>query len=490
MRQQHLRTILAVGCLAWAGLMLPPRASAEEEATAPTTTDAVSRVYVELNTTRGPILLELNAEKAPITVANFLEYVRDGFYDDTIFHRVISNFMIQGGGYTSDMQRKTEGLRPDIKNEWKNGLSNERGTIAMARRGNQPDSASSQFFINVVDNDILDKPRDGAGYAVFGRVVAGMDVVDEIRMTKVRNDPRLRGMGKVVPVEPVVIESTEILVGSTADQVAEAVKKADEMDPPTAEAQRVEELRRQFEEAIQEARNAMMQARQAPGPAGAEAREEAQEAQKRANELMDKLAEAQATVDTAQEKVVKAAWPADKTDTSEGAKQRRTELIAGVKVLAEQVEARLAAEKEAEEARMAAEKQKQIEAKIAELEEEAGKPVVKTDSGLIYVVLEEGEGDVTPKEGDRAKAHYTGWLLDGTEFDSSRKRGTPLPFTVTEGPGGVIKGWVEAVKDMKVGERRKLLIPPELGYGKRGSPPRIPPDSYLIFDMELVSIGE
>jgi len=136
---------------------------------------------VRLETTMGNIVLELDREHAPATVDNFLAYVNDGFYDGTIFHRVIDGFMIQGGGYTADLSRKE--TRPPIQNEADNGLKNTRGSIAMART-RDPHSASAQFFINVADNSALDhKAPDarGWGYAVFGRVADGMGVVDEIR---------------------------------------------------------------------------------------------------------------------------------------------------------------------------------------------------------------------------------------------------------------------------------------------------------------------
>ena len=147
----------------------------------------------------GNITLELDATKAPISTANFLQYVDSGHYDGTIFHRVIGNFMIQGGGFTADMNQKKTGEQ--IKNEWTNKVSNKKYTVAMARLGNQPDSATAQFFINVGDNAFLDQPRDGAGYAVFGKVTAGTDVVDKIKGVRTGNS---RGMGDV-PVEPVVI---------------------------------------------------------------------------------------------------------------------------------------------------------------------------------------------------------------------------------------------------------------------------------------------
>lgn len=139
---------------------------------------------VSLTTNFGEIVLELEAEKAPKSVGNFLTYVNAGFYDGTIFHRVIDGFMIQGGGFTEAVERKT--TRPPIENEAANGLKNERGTIAMARTSD-PHSATAQFFINVVDNDFLNHTAPsgrGWGYAVFGRVVEGMDVVDKIRVVE------------------------------------------------------------------------------------------------------------------------------------------------------------------------------------------------------------------------------------------------------------------------------------------------------------------
>jgi len=135
-------------------------------------------VYVTMTTSMGDIVIELNNEKAPLSTANFLSYVDKGFYEGTIFHRIIPNFMIQGGGFTADMSQKPTG--PGVKNEWKNGLKNVRGSIAMARTA-IADSGTSQFFINVVDNPFLDQPRDGAAYAVFGKVVSGMEVVDKIK---------------------------------------------------------------------------------------------------------------------------------------------------------------------------------------------------------------------------------------------------------------------------------------------------------------------
>jgi peptidyl-prolyl cis-trans isomerase B (cyclophilin B) len=158
---------------------------------------------VTLHTTYGPIKLELDAEKAPATVANFLAYVREGFYDGTIFHRVIDNFMIQGGGFDADMKQKS--TRDPIENEADNGLKNDFGTVAMARTMD-PHSATAQFFINVKDNDFLNhsgKTMQGWGYCVFGRVVEGEEVLEKIRAVPTTS----RGGHQDVPVETVIIES-------------------------------------------------------------------------------------------------------------------------------------------------------------------------------------------------------------------------------------------------------------------------------------------
>ncbi len=161
---------------------------------------------VKLTTSRGAITIELDPVKAPISTENFLSYVKAGTYDGTIFHRVIANFMIQGGGFTPDMAKKP--TSKPIKNEWQNGLKNMRGTIAMARLGGDPNSATNQFFINVVDNGFLDRPQsDGAAYAVFGKVTEGLDVVDAIRTVKTGN----KAGHQDVPLEAVVISKAEVI---------------------------------------------------------------------------------------------------------------------------------------------------------------------------------------------------------------------------------------------------------------------------------------
>ena len=324
---------------------------------------------VKMETTLGDIVLKLDAEKAPATVINFVQYANDKFFDGTIFHRVMSSFMIQGGGYTPDMEKKTAGLRTGVKNEWQNGLTNVRGTISMARLGGQPDSGSSQFFINVVDNPSLDKPQgDGAAYCVFGKVVEGLEVVDKIRNTEVATNEKYGGgRSKVVPVEPVIIKSVTV-VG--------------EFDQAKAKA------------------------------AAAEA-----------------------------EKAAIAA-----ADAAEAAREKTLKDI------------------------------------IAKAEKEAGTRAVTTDSGLTYIDMKVGDG-ASPEPTDRVEVHYTGWLVDGTKFDSSVDRGTPAKF----GLNRVIKGWTEGVGSMKVGGKRKLVIPADLAYGAAGRP-SIPPNATLVFDVELLSI--
>lgn len=168
----------------------------------------ITKKQVKLETSEGNIVLELDITRAPLSVLNFMKYVREGFYDGTIFHRVISNFMIQGGGFTPEMERKTPNA--PIKNEADNGLKNLRGTIAMART-NDPHSATAQFFINVTDNTFLNhssKTTRGWGYTVFGRVIKGMNVVDKIRNQRTGpNGPFPRD----VPVKMILIHKATII---------------------------------------------------------------------------------------------------------------------------------------------------------------------------------------------------------------------------------------------------------------------------------------
>lgn len=373
---------VVIGLVPLAGAQNEPAEMPDEKAATQPSTPDLLHPRVKMTTTLGEIVLELDAEKAPITVQNFLQYAHDGFYVDTVFHRVIANFMIQGGGFTTEMDQKQEGLRPPIKNEWKNGLKNARGTVAMART-NAPDSATSQFFINVVDNKQLDMPRGGAAYCVFGRVVEGIDVVDKVKSVELILHPKYKAPKPVTPKEPVVIESVGLLEGYGYDAVFEAIKKKHAARFEAEERARLEREKKQLEE-----------------------------------------------------------------------EKKRKEL--------------------------AAEFQELLDKGV----DRQGNQLQTTSSGLMYVVLEEGEGPL-PGPTNTVVTHCTGWLLDGKEFFTTRGK-QPLPVALAR--PRVIDGWKEALPMMKAGATWRLIIPPELAYGDRGRPGKIPPKSTLVFDVEMVEI--
>lgn len=226
--------------LVLAGLALPALGLAQDAAPAATQPVAVPPAVaapaagprVALHTNMGDIVLELDPAKAPVSVENFLQYVRDGHYNGTIFHRVIDNFMAQGGGFTADLQQKP--TRAPIKNEANNGLSNLRGTVAMARTS-EPHSAAAQFFINVVDNprlDFVSEQNDFTwGYTVFGKVVEGMETVDKIRA--VETGPQ-GPFARDVPKTAVTIESAEILAAPAAAAPAAAPAPAETPAAPAS----------------------------------------------------------------------------------------------------------------------------------------------------------------------------------------------------------------------------------------------------------------
>jgi len=201
--------MIILSAIGHSALAQTPTAQKAEEAT----------VSVLIKTSMGEIVLELDHAKAPITVENFLKYVDEGFYNGVIFHRVIPKFMVQTGGFLPDMSQKKPGA--SIQNEWKNGLTNVRGSIAMARLGGQANSATSQFFINVADNSFLDQPRDGAGYAVFGKVIQGMDVVDKIQNVKTSTV----GQFGDVPVQPIIMEKVTRLDKKAKPAAPDETKK-------------------------------------------------------------------------------------------------------------------------------------------------------------------------------------------------------------------------------------------------------------------------
>lgn len=191
-----MRKLMLAGAL-MASLMTGVTMAADEVKAPP--------LYVEMDTNLGNVVFELDEAKAPITVENFKNYVDDGFYDGLIFHRVIDGFMVQGGGFDTDMKQKKTAA--PIKIESDNGLKNVRGSIAMARTMD-PNSATSQFFINTQDNTFLDYPgQDGYGYTVFGKVVEGMDVIDKMEKVKTTS----KGMHQDVPTKPIVIESMKFV---------------------------------------------------------------------------------------------------------------------------------------------------------------------------------------------------------------------------------------------------------------------------------------
>lgn len=387
MRVAVLFALWPVIAMAQTGDAPKPAEPAKPAAATPPAPTAPSPMMprVKMVTSLGDITLELDGDKAPISTLNFVKYAEDKFYDETIFHRVMKTFMIQGGGYTAEIDEKKTGLRPSIKNEWKNGLKNARGTISMARLGGQVDSATAQFFINVVDNARLDAPQsDGAAYAVFGKVIEGMDTVDKIRDTAVKSNAKYSG-GDVVPVETVLIKSVAV-VGSY-------------------------------------------------DKAGIE----------------KKVGEAEAAAATATKAAAEAA-----------------------KVAAEKA-------KEASAAKMTETTKK--------VEEETKLKATTTESGLVFFDLKVGEGE-QPSGTAKIEVHYTVWLTDGTPVDSSLDKGTPYPLDMKDGVivSSVIKGWKEGVATMKVGGKRKLIVPPHLAWGDKGFGGKIGPNAVTVFEIEMLAI--
>ncbi|MFQ5590986.1 MAG: peptidylprolyl isomerase [Phycisphaerae bacterium] len=324
---------------------------------------------VQVDTTVGSFVLELNGEKAPVSTMNFIWYAEDGYYNGTIFHRVIPDQYIQGGGYLPNLDRKVEGLRPGIPSEWDNGLRNEQWTIAMSRRAGKPESATSTFQINMDDNPAFDMPQaDGAAYTVFGKVVDGLEAIAKIRDSKTTTNSKYGGTAATIPAEPIVIKSVKVIRSFDRGRIERTAKRA--LDALRNEREYIKE------------RNAL------------------------------ELAEA-----------------------------------------------------------------------VKEIEEETGRKMVTTDSGLMYVDLKVGDGP-SPKLTDTVTAHYTGWLLDGEQFQTSRHRDAPPQFRLVD----TLPAWIEGLKTMKVGGKRKLIAPPELGYGPMGRPGIVPPNTALIFEIELLGI--
>lgn len=324
--------------------------------------------YVRMTTSAGSFVVELDGNKAPISVKNFLAYVDDGFYNGTVFHRVVKNFVVQGGGKTLDPETfkfQKKKTKAPIKNEATNGLKNEYGTIAMARTAS-PDSGTSQFYINVKDNTSLNHPRGGGwGYCVFGRVIDGMDTIETIHA---------HGSAE-----------------GSADGVV-ILEKAERTDT------------KGFEKAVSAARE----------------------------------------------------------------KGRKTE------------ETRQIAENKKEASRKKSMEQAKEFIKGRGVDPSGG---VVSATGLWSLDVTLGTGD-SPEKSNTVEVHYTGWLPDGTKFDSSHDRGKPATFSL----GGVIAGWTEGVGAMKVGGKRYLIIPSDLAYGERSTGKYIKAGATLVFEVELIKI--
>lgn len=370
-----MKLCLMCSCLVMALAVTTPFASADDKPAGDDKTATSEKpkmpdlIYVRMSTSLGDFVIELNRAKAPVTVDNFLSYADEKFYEGVMFHRIIKDFMIQGGGMTPDYTQKP--TKPQIKNEADNGLKNEKYTIAMARTSD-PHSASSQFFINHADNQFLNhRAPSGAawGYCVFGKVIGGKDVVEKIANTEVKMDPRADGQKPAAAVTPVIIKKVERVEPAAIRSLIEAARTEE------AESKKKEEMA-QMED-----------------------------------------------------------W------------NKALELV----------------------------------------KSKGGDPTkgAKTASGLWVCHVTEGTGG-SPAPTDKVKVHYTGWLTNGTKFDSSKDRGQPITFPLN----GVIRGWTEGVGMMKSGGRTFLVIPPDLGYGARGAPGAIPPNATLVFEVELLGINE
>jgi len=339
-----------------------------EDAPAGGQSGPVTNPIVRIETTMGDIVLELDAERAPLTVANFIQYVEAGYYDGTVFHRVMKDYLIQGGLYSADMAKKTEGLRGPIKNEWENGLFHTRGSVAMARPTGSPDGAVSEFLINLTYDNALDIPqRDGAGYAVFGKVVEGMEVAEQIAQLEVTEHPNYdKDNQAVVPIRPPVMKSVGVVREFDRERLAARVREIEAAG--TSAADRAKRL---------------------------------------AQEMIDEH--------------------------------------------------------------------------VRKVEAETGKKFVARPSGLRYLVVAPGAGP-SPGPSQRVRVDFAGSVLGGGEFMNTHASG-PKVYPVES----KLRGWSEALQLMAVGARWKLVLPPDLGYGSAGRP-AIPPNSVLLFDVELLEV--
>jgi cyclophilin family peptidyl-prolyl cis-trans isomerase len=369
--------VLALSIIAWVGLAgcqspgaatpTEPKASSPPSASKPSPPDGDEPAkpasgdplhpLARIETSVGNIVIELNAAKAPATVLNFIHYAQNKYYDGTIFHRVLKESMIQGGGYDANMNEKSLALKPAATDTWMSELKNQRGAIALVRPDPSSGKNAAQFFISLINQPDLDSGRNRGSHAVFGRVVEGMDTAERICNTPVGPHPNYAaGKSAVVPTEPVVIKTIRLIAP--------------------------------FD----------------PGPV---------------MELAEKM--------------------------GKGSENR-------------------------------------IDAVIAELEEAAGSKMTTTENGVRYVDFGPGHGHKPGLE-DYIVFQYRGTLLDGAEFENTYKTKPAARQVKT-----LIPGLQEVLVTMQEGGRRTAIVPPQLAYGEAGIPGRIPPDSTLVFELELLEI--
>lgn len=346
-----LLSLIIMGCATPPGAVGPTVSSESIPAG-----EATLSPKVLVSTTMGQFMIELYAEKAPITVINFMDYVQAGYYNGTIFHSIIRNVAIQGGFYLPNLDKKIRGLRPAIPVETNNGLTNSKWMLGMFRQQHLHKSAKSQFYINMHENSDLDMPRDGAGYTVFGKVIEGFDILEKMRDVNVGPHPKYAsGQSPSVPVIPIVINSMKMV--SRLDRERAAIIAEENQKPQI----------------------------------------------QKADDIIQKYVE------------------------------------------------------------------------------QSGNKAVYSPTGLIYIDLRVGQGGIPVAE-ETVEILYLGTLVDGREFENALEKSIKVPV------GGMISGLQEGLLTMKEGGKRVLIIPPNIGYGEGGVPGRIPSNSVLIFELEMLQI--